>query len=154
MPLALRAQQKAGFSHRARPSQASLKLPDLFSILLILKENKLHKWDRWFLFVMTVAILSPPPPLLPSSSLSAFLWLSLHLLLLLFFLSFLFCPEMATLCNANGAEPRLVGTAAPTPGSHLLLCIIWGSCIVNRRRFDYPTTRLDLPYATLYCHMH
>lgn len=28
---------------RARPSQASLKLLDLLSILLILKENKLHK---------------------------------------------------------------------------------------------------------------
>lgn len=28
---------------RAQPSQASLKLLDLLSILLILKENKLHK---------------------------------------------------------------------------------------------------------------
>lgn len=34
------------------------------NILLILKENKLHKWDRCFLFVMTVAILLPPLPLL------------------------------------------------------------------------------------------
>lgn len=34
------------------------------SILLILKENKLHKWDRCFLFVMTVAILLPFLPLL------------------------------------------------------------------------------------------
>lgn len=37
------------------------------NILLILKENKLHKWDRCFLFVMTVSILfSPPSPALPS----------------------------------------------------------------------------------------
>lgn len=30
------------------------------NILLILKENKLHKWDRCFLFVMTVTFLRPP----------------------------------------------------------------------------------------------
>lgn len=69
---------------RAQPSQASFKLLDLLSILLILKENKLHKWDRWFLFVMTVAILSSPAALSPSS-LSAFLE---HLPVLVFFFLF------------------------------------------------------------------
>lgn len=60
MPLTRRTQKKAGCSPGPGPPPGlSLKLPDLFSILLILKENKLHKWDRWFLFVMTVAILSP-----------------------------------------------------------------------------------------------
>lgn len=62
MPLAHATQGKCWLYPRAQPSQAPLKLLDLLSILLILKENKLHKWDRWFLFVMTVAILSSPPP--------------------------------------------------------------------------------------------
>ena len=76
-----------------QPSQASRKLPDLLCILLILKENKLHKWDRWFLFVMTVAIL--PHPSLPH-------------LLLLFILKPLPAPPPSPYTSPRSSLPPLL----------------------------------------------